>query len=113
MLQKKKKKKSVLFSEVHLIMNFREAPHQIGPSLFSHAIACSPKRNRSWQYLVKTWQKPETRRRAFSDNKNALVAVAMLAGKGNMSLFGDVMLEGLALQETLGILSPDVEREVW
>ena len=33
---------------------------QIGPSLFSLAIACSPKRNPSWQYLAKTWQKPDS-----------------------------------------------------
>ena len=83
------KKKSVLFPEVHPKMNFREAPHQIGPSLLSRAIACSPKRNPSWQYFVKTWQKPETTRRAFSDNKNGLAAVAMVAGKGDMSLFRD------------------------
>ena len=62
---------------------------QIGPSLLSRAIGCSPKRNPSWQYFVKTWQKPETTRRAFSDNKNGLAAVAMVAGKGDMSLFRD------------------------
>ena len=91
------KKKSVLFSEVHPIMNFREAPHQIGPSLFSRAIACSPKRNRSWQCFVNTWQKPETTRRAFSEHKNGLAAVAMLAGKGPQGLppweFGAQRLE--------------------
>ena len=43
----KRKKKLVLFSEVHPIMNFREASHQIGPTLFSSAVACSPKRNQS------------------------------------------------------------------
>ena len=57
---------------------------------------------------MKSWQKPETTKRAFSDNKNGLVAVAMLAGKG-----GILMLEGLALHETAGLRSPDVETVVW